>query len=121
MYKRGDKEFVLDMFISCKKILSYIKDMSYEDFKKDEKTVDAVIRNIEILGEAAKKISDEFKRKYPHVEWKEIAKTRDKLIHKYFGVDVEIIWTISKKDIPQLKEKLESILRKEGWMYELET
>ena len=115
MYKRGDKEFILDMFFSCQKILKYTEGLSFEEFKNDEKTTDAVVRNIEILGEAVKNISKEFRERYPHIEWKEIAKTRDKLIHFYFGIDVEIVWKIVKFDIPSLYEKLKDIIRKEGW------
>ena len=91
MYKRGNKEFVLDMFLSCQNVLEYTKGMSFEDFKKDSKTVDAVVRNIEILGEAVKNITSSFREKYPEVEWSEIAKTRDKFIHFYFGLDIEVI------------------------------
>ncbi len=65
---RGDKEFILDMFLVCSKILEYVKGMSSEEFKRDSKTVDAVIRNIEVLGEAVKNISDGFKKKYPDIE-----------------------------------------------------
>ncbi|GAB6078984.1 hypothetical protein JCM8795_16720 [Hydrogenobaculum acidophilum] len=68
MYKRSDKEFVLDMFLACKKIVEYTKGISYEDFEKDSKTIDAVIRNIEILGEAVKNVSAEFKNKYSDIE-----------------------------------------------------
>jgi uncharacterized protein with HEPN domain len=85
------------------------------NFLKDEKTIDACIRNVEILGEAGKNISLEFKEKYPEIEWSAIARTRDKLIHSYFGVDVEILWKIVKYDIPELKQKLENITYKEGW------
>ncbi|MGC8676833.1 MAG: DUF86 domain-containing protein [Hydrogenobaculum sp.] len=79
MYKRSDKEFILDMFLACKKIVEYTKGLFYERFEEDSKTIDAVIRNIEILGEAVKNISFEFKNKHPEIEWSLIAKTRDKL------------------------------------------
>ncbi len=115
MSKREDRDFLVDMIIACERIMEYIKDISYEEFCKDNKTVDAVVRNIEILGEACKNISDNLKRKHPEVEWHEIAKTRDKVIHFYFGVDLSIIWDISTIDIPKLHKKLKEILRKEGW------
>ena len=85
MYKRRDKEFVIDMFIAVQNIMEYTEAMDFEKFFKDKKTVDAVLRNIEILGEAVKNISKEFQMKYPEIEWNAIAKTRDKLIHFYFG------------------------------------
>ncbi|MCD6513515.1 MAG: DUF86 domain-containing protein [Candidatus Odinarchaeota archaeon] len=87
MHKRGDKEFLMDMLISCEKIMKYTENLSYEDFKKNDMVIDAVVRNIEILGEASKSISDELKEKYPEIEWREVSRTRDKIIHFYFGVD----------------------------------
>ncbi len=120
MYKRGDKEFVLDMFLACHKILKYTKGLSFEDFKKDDKTVDAVIRNIEILGEAVKNISKDFRKKYMDVEWSKIARTRDKFIHFYFGIDREVVWDIVNEDIPPLFEKLKNIIENEGWKGDIE-
>jgi uncharacterized protein with HEPN domain len=99
MYKRGDKEFILDMLNACEKIIKYTENLDFEAFLEDEKTIDACIRNLEILGEAVKNISLEFTKKYPEIEWREIARTRDKLIHSYFGVDTEILWKIVKYDI----------------------
>ncbi len=110
MSKRGDREFDLDMLSACNKILEYTKDLTYEDFCKKDIVIDAVVRNIEILGEAAKSISDSLKGKYPEVEWREIAKTRDKIIHFYFGVDLSIIWDIITVDLPNLKSKLTRIV-----------
>jgi len=83
MYKRGDKEFILDMLNACEKIIKYTENLDFDGFLEDEKTIDACIRNVEILGEAVKNISPEFKEKYPEIEWREIARTRDKLIHSY--------------------------------------
>ena len=74
-------------------------------------TIDAVIRNLEIIGEAVKNISPEFRKKHLGIPWSKIAKTRDKLIHKYFGVDLELTWDIIKKDLPDLKEKIKNILK----------
>lgn len=115
MYKRGDKEFILDMFLACKRILEYTKGMDYEMFSKNQLVIDAVARNIEILGEASKNISKQFKEKYHNVEWSEIAKTRDKIIHNYFGISLTILWDIITIDIPLLKEKLEKVIELENW------
>lgn len=104
MSKRGDREFLIDMLIACEKIIKYTKDLSYEDFRRNDIVIDAVVRNIEILGEASKRISEGLKKKYPEVEWREILRTRDKIIHFYFGVDLSIVWDIITVDIP-LKEK----------------
>lgn len=119
MYKRGDKEFVIDMLISCQNIMEYTEGMDFSKFREDKKTKDAVIRNIEILGEAVKRLSTQIKEKYPEVEWNEIARTRDKIVHFYFGIDEEIIWDIINKDIPVLKQKLEKIIEQEGWKNEI--
>lgn len=86
--------------------MSYAAKMEYADFLQDHKTQDAVVRNIEILGEAAKLLSDEIKRNYPNIPWKDIAGTRDKLIHDYFGVNIDIVWDIAKNEIPFLSTQL---------------
>ena len=96
MSKRGDREFLIDIF------------------RRNDMVIDAVVRNIEILREASKRIS-ELKKKYPEVGWREILRTRDKIIHFYFGVDLSIVWDIITVDIPALKEKLKRIIEKEGW------
>jgi len=114
MYKRTDKEFLLDMLFACEKIIEYTKYLDFEHFSEDEKTIDAVVRNIEILGEAVKNISADLKEKYPEVEWSMIARTRDKLIHSYFGLDIDILWKITQKNIPVLKDKIERIIKLEG-------
>ncbi len=119
MYSRGDKEFLLDMFLSCKRILEYTKELSFEDFQKDNKTIDATIRNIEILGEAVKNISKNFQEKYPDIKWNLIARTRDKLIHFYFGIDVPTLWKTIAMDIPVLYAKLKKIIEIENWEDEI--
>jgi uncharacterized protein with HEPN domain len=106
------------MFNACKKIIKYTENLNFEDFLKNELILDACIRNIEILGEAVKNISPKFKEKYPEIEWKKIAQTRDKLIHFYFGINMETLWKIIKYDIPRLKQKLKDITQKEGWQNE---
>ncbi len=78
-------------------------------FKGNELVQDAVVRNIEIIGEATKNISMEFRKKYSDIPWKEIAGMRDKLIHHYMGVDFDVIWTTVKQDIPSLEKELKKI------------
>lgn len=79
-------------------------------FLKDRKTRDAVIRNLEVIGEAVKQLPVDFKKKHQGVEWKKIAGMRDKMIHEYFGVDIEIVWNVVDRELPVLHKKIESLL-----------
>ena len=85
--------------------------MSFDDFKKDKKTFHAVIRNIEIIGEAVKKLPETIRNMKPNIEQKKIAGTRDILIHEYFSIDEEIIWDIIKNKIPELYTAVEEMMR----------
>ena len=105
MSKRGDIELLDDISEAIRRLEIYSQNMRYEDFLEDTKTQDAVIRNLEIIGEAAKNITDELKEKHPKIMWKELAGIRDKLIHHYFGVNLEIVWTIIDEDLPQLRKE----------------
>ncbi len=113
MFKRGDREHLEDMLIACQNIAEYLIGFDYDAFLSDRKTQDAVLRNIEILGEAVKNISKDIKTKYPEIGWRDIARTRDKLIHSYFGVDIDIVWDICFHDIPRLEKQLMEVLKKE--------
>jgi len=86
--------------------LDYTKGYTLEQFKTDKKTIDAVVRNLEIIGEAAKKISQDIRDKYHFLNWRGMAGMRDKLIHEYFGVNLEIIWMTIEKEIPKLVKNL---------------
>ncbi len=110
MSKRGDIEFLSDIQEAIRRIGLYAQDTDYENFLEDIKTQDAVIRNLEIIGEAAKNISDDFKGKYPRIPWKDLAGIRDKLVHHYFGVNLEVVWYIIQDDLPPLKEEIRRIL-----------
>ena len=94
---------------AIKKIQDYTLDQSKEQFIHSDLLVDAVIRNIEIIGEASKKVSKNLQHAYFDIPWKEMAGMRDKLIHDYMGVDTEVIWQTIVEDLPILKEKLSKI------------
>ncbi len=106
---KNDFAYISHILTCIKKIKKYSKGQSKLQFKESELLQDAIIRNIEIIGEASKKISPSFKKDYSHIPWKEISGMRDKLIHDYLGIDVEVIWTTVKKDIPLLEKELKTI------------
>ncbi len=110
MSKRNEKLLLKDILESIDKIFDYTKNISKEDFLSDEKTKDAVVRNFEVIGEAASKLSEELKAKHSDIDWRGVIGLRNVLIHDYFGVDYNIVWTIKEKFLPELKAKLRDIL-----------
>jgi hypothetical protein len=96
------------------RIEQYIKNLSFDAFSNDQKSVDAVVRNLEIIGEAASRLPDEFKEKYSEIEWYKVVGLRHRIVHEYFGIDLEIIWQILQKDLPELKSKHMQIMSDEG-------
>ncbi|MFB6209758.1 MAG: DUF86 domain-containing protein [Candidatus Nanohaloarchaea archaeon] len=104
---KEDEVYIQHILDAIGKIQEYTEDMSEEEFNEDSLVQDGVIRQIEVIGEAAKQLSKEKRQKYEEIEWNDIAGMRDKLIHKYFGVDLEQVWETVEKDIPKLKKALE--------------
>ena len=99
-----------DMLEAIRRIERYIAGISYEEFCQDQKTIDAVVRNLEIIGEAARHISKEVRDKYPDLPWEEMSGMRNILIHEYFGVSLPIIWHTITSDLPPVVRLLEKIL-----------
>jgi uncharacterized protein with HEPN domain len=112
--KRRDKDFLGDINEAMNLIGLYTKGLTYKKFLTDRKTRDAVVRNFEVIGEASKNISSDFKAMHSGVPWKTIAGLRDKLIHFYFGIDYEIVWSIAKKELPKLRNQVKEILKQEA-------
>jgi uncharacterized protein with HEPN domain len=103
---------VQDILNAIQKIETYIEGMTANQFKKNELVVDAVVRNLEIIGEASKNIALSTRRLYPDIPWDQMNGMRNVLIHEYFGVDVSTVWHTVKKHLPLLKKQLESMLIK---------
>lgn len=110
MSKRGDFELVSDIYEAIKRIESYLENTSSEKFYEDTKTQDAVVRNLEIIGEAAKNISKFLKEKHSDMPWKEMAGIRDRLIHHYFGVNLDVVWSVATEDLPSIVKNIKAIV-----------
>ncbi len=111
MSERSDVDYLQDIQEAIRRIRAYTAGMSYEEFLADEKTQDAVVRNLEVLGEAAKRLSQALKQQHPTLPWRAIAGARDRLIHDYSAVNLEIVWAIVQQDLPGLATQIEEILR----------
>lgn len=106
--------YLADMLEASGRVLSYVDALQYKELLDDRMRLDAIVRNLEIIGEAASKIPDEIRGKYPHVEWRKIANFRNVLAHEYFGIDYEIMWNIIQQKIPVLCQQLHSIVSSEA-------
>jgi len=109
--KRDYKLFIKDILECINKIDNFVGEMSFDEFMRDEKTKSAVVRELEVMGEATKNIPKSIREKYKNLPWSQIAKTRDKIIHFYFGVDYEVIWEVVKKRLPEIKAVIERIFK----------
>ena len=107
---REFSDYLNDILEAIGDIQNFTQNMSFKDLESDKKTLYAVIRCLEILGEAVRKIPKNVKEGYPDIPWKEIAGMRDKLIHEYFGVDTQTIWDTIQEDLPPLKETITNII-----------
>ena len=107
-----DDSVYIDHILECiKKISDYTKDVSQSEFERNDLIQDAVIRNIEIIGEASKKISKDLKSSYPEIPWREISGMWDNLVHDYMDVDTGVVWKTIKEDIPLIQSLIQKIER----------
>lgn len=107
---RDYKLYLEDILTSADKIQNYVGDTSYEALLVDEMKLDAIVRNFEIIGEAASKIPSDIRDKYPFIEWRKISDFRNVLAHEYFGIDYKIMWDIIKTKLPKLKQDIKTII-----------
>lgn len=103
---RDPELYLDDIRESGERIARYVEGMDFDSFAGDTKTVDAVIRNLEVIGEAVKNLPDDIRARHPTIEWRRIAGLRDMLIHAYFGVDLEIVWDVATNKVPDLRARL---------------
>ena len=111
MTMRDQETYLLDILEAIEDIRKFTKDMRSEDFEKDRKTIYAVVRAVEIIGEATKNLSGTLMHKYSGVPWKKMAGMRNRLVHEYFGIDLEILWYVVKHDAPSLEPQIRQILQ----------
>ncbi|MBI5967892.1 MAG: DUF86 domain-containing protein [Deltaproteobacteria bacterium] len=109
--KRNHKLFVKDILDCIEKINEFIGDMDFDKFMQDDKTKSAVVRKLEIIGEATKNIPRQIREKYRELPWTDMAGLRDKIAHFYFGIDYEIVWEVVKKRLPEIKPIIHKVLK----------
>lgn len=110
--RRRDPDYFSDILEAMQRIISYTGGLSYEQFMEDRRTQDAVVRNIEVIGEAAKRLSSSLKKQHLTIPWRDMAGMRDKVIHDYFGINYDIVWTVASEEIPKLLPGIAGVLEK---------
>ena len=106
-------DYLHDMLENANRAIQFTEGMNFESFSKDEKTIYAVIRAVEIIGEATRNIPEEIRAKYPEIPWRDASNMRNKLVHRYFGINIEVIWQTLNEDLPMLATTLQEIIRRE--------
>ena len=111
---RDEGLYLDDVQAACERVSKFTRGMKFDAFIQDDRTYHATLRNLEIIGEAIKNISDETRSKYPQVKWRKIAGFRDIVAHDYFGVSDEIVWDMIQNEIPLLTKQIEKIIEDLG-------
>jgi len=111
---RDESLYLADIVECCEKVLKFTRGMTYKDFVHDDLHFDAVLRNLEIIGEAAKHVPEKTRKAHPHIAWRKITGFRDIVAHNYFGVSDEIVWDIVENIIPKLLEHMKTVLGEES-------
>ena len=106
---RDYKVYLQDVLEAAQKVRQFTAGFTLDTFSQDAKTLDAVVRNLEIIGEAVKHLPEDVRSRYPGLDWKKIAGLRDILIHEYFGVNVEVIWDVVRQKIPELEKAVHAL------------
>ena len=109
MSKREPRFLVEDILESASKIYTYTQGLSFENSIKDSKTIDAVVRNFEFIGEAANRLPEDLKNKYNHIDWNRIKRFRNRIVHEYFGIDYSILWQIKETYLSEMVVQLKQI------------
>jgi uncharacterized protein with HEPN domain len=112
--KKDPRVYLRHILDGIAKVEEYTEGMSKDEFVSSVQTQDAVIRRLEIIGEAAKNVPSEFRRKHSEVPWAEMSRMRDKLIHKYFDIDLSLAWDAVRQDLPDLKKRIKELLEESG-------
>jgi uncharacterized protein with HEPN domain len=112
MSERSSDILISDIIDSGEKIILYTKGQTYDQFLSDEKTIDAVIRNFEIIGEAANRLPEDFKKQHHEIDWQRIRGFRNRIVHDYFGIDHQIVWNIKTDFLPNMLSELRAILKR---------
>lgn len=110
MKERDLGDYIQDILNSIEETKEFIQGIEFEDFVEDKKTINAVVRSLEVIGEASKKIPDELRKRYHQIPWKRMAGMRDKLIHEYWGTDLEIIWETVNNELPPVAPLIQNML-----------
>ncbi|MBU1598699.1 DUF86 domain-containing protein [bacterium] len=113
MKSREYGDYIQDILDSIIDVEQFVKGIRFEDFAEDRKTIFAVIRGIEVIGEAAKCIPNLIRDRYPEIPWKAMAGMRDKIIHEYFGVDLKVVYKTATQHLPKIKPLIQKVLEED--------